>query len=46
VTRNWRKLHNEELRKLYSSANIVRMVKSRRIIGRVCRTNGGGEECV
>jgi hypothetical protein len=31
VTGVWRKLHNEELHKLYSSPNIIRMVKSRRI---------------
>jgi hypothetical protein len=29
VTREWRKLHNEELNHLYSSANIVRVMKSR-----------------
>jgi hypothetical protein len=29
VTREWRKLHNEELNDLYSLANIVRVVKSR-----------------
>jgi hypothetical protein len=27
----WRKLHNEELRDLYSSPSIIRMVKSRRM---------------
>jgi hypothetical protein len=31
VTGEWRKLHNEELRDLYSSASIIRMIKSRRI---------------
>jgi hypothetical protein len=30
VTRDWRKLHNEELHKLYSSPDIIRMIKSRR----------------
>jgi len=29
VTREWRKLHNEELKVLYSSHNIVRVIKSR-----------------
>jgi hypothetical protein len=27
----WRKMHNEELHSLYSSPNIIRMIKSRRI---------------
>jgi hypothetical protein len=27
----WRKLHNEELRDLYSSPSIIRMIKSRRM---------------
>jgi hypothetical protein len=31
VTRGWRRLHNEELHNLYSSPNIIRMIKSRRI---------------
>jgi transcription termination factor 2 len=31
VTRGWRKLHNEELRNLYSSPSIIRMIKSRRM---------------
>jgi hypothetical protein len=31
VTREWRKLHNEELNDLYSLPNIVRVVKSRRM---------------
>jgi len=31
VTGEWRKLHNEELRDLYSLPNIVRDVKSRRM---------------
>ena len=45
VTGEWRKLHNEELRDLYSLPNIVRVVKSRRMrwAGHVaCRGEGRG----
>jgi hypothetical protein len=31
VTGEWRKLHNEELRDLYSSQSIIRIIKSRRM---------------
>jgi hypothetical protein len=31
VTGEWRKLHNEELRDLYSSPSIIRIIESRRI---------------
>ena len=31
VRGEWRKLHNDELNNLYSSPNIVRMIKSRRM---------------
>ena len=43
VTEEWRRLHNEELNDLYSSTNIVRVIKSRRIrwAGHVARM---GEE--
>jgi hypothetical protein len=39
VTGEWRKLHNEELHNLYSSPDIIRQVKSRRmrLAGHVAR---------
>jgi hypothetical protein len=47
VTGGWRKLHNEELRDLYSSPSIIRIIKSRRVrwAGHEVRM-GGREECV
>jgi hypothetical protein len=44
---SWRKLHNDELHSLYSSLNIVRMIKSRRMRwggGHVAHV--GGERCL
>jgi hypothetical protein len=32
VTGEWRKLHTEVLRSLYSSPNIIRQIKSRRML--------------
>ena len=31
VTGEWRKLHNEEIKGLYSSSNIIRVIRSRRM---------------
>jgi hypothetical protein len=45
VTGEWRKLHNEELRSLYSFPNIIRDIKSRRMrwAGHVARMGEGGK---
>jgi hypothetical protein len=42
-----RRLHNEELNELYSSPNIIRVIKSRRMrwAGHVAFTEGG-ERCI
>jgi hypothetical protein len=46
VTGEWRKLHNVELNNLYSSPNIVRVIKSRRMrwVGHVARM--GERRCI
>jgi hypothetical protein len=40
---SWRKLHNDELHSLYSSPNIVRVIKSGRMWW---AGHGGGERCL
>jgi hypothetical protein len=44
VTGDWRKLHNEELHNLYSSPNIIRLIKSGRMrwAGHVARMGRRG----
>jgi hypothetical protein len=44
VTRDWRKLHNEELHNLYSSQKIIRIIKPRRMrwAGHVARMGRRG----
>jgi hypothetical protein len=43
VTREWKRLHNKELYALYSSPNIIRVIKSRRLrwAGHVARMGRG-----
>jgi hypothetical protein len=41
VTEEWRKLHNEDLNVVYSSPNIVRVIKSRRWAGNVAHVGEG-----
>jgi hypothetical protein len=45
VTKEWRKLLNEELHNLYSSPDIIRQVKANEV-GGACGTHGGGEKSV
>ena len=47
ITGEWRKLHNEGLHNLYSSPNIVWVIKSRRMLwaGHVARMRGE-ERCI
>jgi hypothetical protein len=47
VTREWRKLHNEELHDLYCPASIIRIIKSGRMrwVGHVARV-GRREMCI
>jgi hypothetical protein len=47
VKGEWRKVHNEELRDLYSSPSIIRILRSRRTRwAGSCNTNGGEYEYV
>jgi hypothetical protein len=45
MTEGWRGLHNEELHNVYSSSNIIRMMKSRktRWAAHAARMGGGKE---
>jgi hypothetical protein len=40
LTVEWRRLHNDELYALYSSPNNIRVIKSRKQMGRTCGTYG------
>jgi hypothetical protein len=47
VSGTWSKLHNEELHNVYSSPNVIRMIKSRRMrcVGRVARKGEKTNAC-
>jgi hypothetical protein len=36
----WRRLHNEELRNLYASPNIIKVAKSRKMTWGTCSMHG------
>jgi hypothetical protein len=40
VTAGWRKLNNEELRGVFSSPSIIRMLNKEDVVGGACNTNG------
>jgi len=46
--RDWRKLRNEELHNLYSTSNIIQVIKPKTLIwtGHVVRTGGGEKQTV
>ena len=47
VTGEWRKLHSEELNDLYSSPNVVRVIKiEKNEMGGACSAYRGGERRV
>jgi len=48
ATGEWRKLHSDELNDLYSSPNIIWVIKSRRMrwAGLVARVGGRREVCI
>ena len=46
ITREWRKLHNEELNDLYSLPNNAGGKIEKNEMGGACGAYGGGERCV
>jgi hypothetical protein len=47
IIAGWRTLHNEELRNLYSSSHLIRMIKSEKDeLAGECGTHGREEECI
>jgi len=46
VTGDWRRLHNKELNDVYSSPNIIQIIKLRHEMGGAHSTYGREERCV
>jgi hypothetical protein len=46
VVGGWRILHNEQFHNLYSSSNIIRVIKSTRIRWGTCSMCGRDEKCI
>jgi hypothetical protein len=46
VIGKWKKLHNEELKKLYSLPNIIKVIKSIRIKWGACSICGREDRCI
>jgi hypothetical protein len=42
----WIRLHNEELHNFYTSPNIIRMIRSRRIISGACSMQERDDKCI
>jgi hypothetical protein len=42
----WRRLHNEELYVLYSSPNVIQVIKIKNKMGEECGTYGKNERCI
>jgi TPP-dependent pyruvate/acetoin dehydrogenase alpha subunit len=46
VTREWRKLHKEQLYELYSALNVIRVIKSRRMRWAGMQHVWGEDRCI
>jgi hypothetical protein len=46
VAGGWRKLHYQELHKLFSASNVIRVMKSRRVNERTFSMHWRDEKCI